>query len=609
MSNSTTPAIGLIATDEPAAAGLALRKRAVHFESSKKDRIDARDVVERMVDEERKKQEAASTGLKVDAIGFDSPLVSEDGGPADQDERILRAARALIREERYDEGIESLGELLDRRRDHAEAIYLTAYCQAHRSDDEEAATEAARTLLPLRPEVLEQTLAIRVAELRETIRARRFLSVIERFMALTNAGGDRVPYLRDELALDPTFALLHGVLVGDLLSRGDFEEAVEAADEAMEVLPKDEQETVHHIRERAAGQLAARVLEPVRELYRQGKFVAAYTAVVKVDTYRDTRLFETFEAYLRDLSGGATGFWRGLIAKTSTPAEVSPIGEAAALDELGFFICRPDLSVIRAIQSEENGLAAAARAEASALTGLRQAPWFPFIHFMYAECVFARLIQAVNSGKAPSLDAIESDLLDSRSHYEIAAADKEIEAAEAGLAQVDETLTQVRTAKRMRVEREQEIGKVNAAIDEFNALLRSVSGGLRGPEDYQRVRTKLEGMRTSLPRLLRELKIDQSKKPVTDLSEAVQSHLAALDKLKPRMDDDKQIEPLVAELKTIMDSLTSQRISMQAARISIMALIKRADALRKALKTDGGRKNLAEVTSQLHQVVKMFPPL
>jgi tetratricopeptide (TPR) repeat protein len=609
MSTSTTPAIGLIATDEPAAAGLALRKRAVHFESSKKDRLDARDVVERMVDEEKKKQQAASAGLKVDAIGFDPPLVSEDGGPADQDERILRAAQALIREERYDEAIESLAELLGRRPDHAEAIYLTAYCQAHRSDDEEAATEAARTLRPLRPNALDQTLAIRVAELRDAIRARRFVPVIDQLMALTEADDDRVPFLREELALDPTFALLYGALVGDLVSRCDFEEAIEAADEAVEVLPKGEQETVRMLRERASGQLAALVLEPVRDLYRQGKFVAAYTALVKVDTHRDTRLFGTFEAYLRDLSGGATGFWRGLIAKTSTPAEVRPIGEAAALDELGFFICRPDLDVIRADKGEENRLAAASRAEASALTGTRHAPWFPFIHFMYAECVFARLVQAGNSGKASSLDAIESDLLDARSHYEIAATDKEIEAAEAGLTQVDEALAQVRAEKRMRAEREQEIRNVNAAVEEFNATLRSVSGGLRGPDDYQRVRTKLEGMRTTLPRLLRELKIDRSRKPVTELIEAVQSHLAALDKLKPRMEDDKQIETLVAEFKVIMDNLTGHRISVQTARTTITGLIQRAAGLRKKLKTDEGRKNLDAVTSQVREVVKMFPPL
>lgn len=605
MSSPSTSAMGLVVvSDDDAGAGLALRKREVHTGTSKKQEYDFQAEVARMLENAKQRQPDAG-GLQVDAIGF-APILSARS-VVDPLEQLLEQAQQAIRAEQYAEALALLATLLKQRPDHAEAIYLTAYCQAHRSDDEAAALQALRTLRPLRPTGVAEPLATRVAALRETIRNRRLASIIERLNALRQDSRNPIAFLRDEIDLDPACAVLHFVLASELLEHNDPEAAVRAIDESLPLVTPDEQQPLMNLRDMAITVLTVRALEPARDLYRQRRYPQAYGALTRVAAHRDTRLFMSFESYLRELSAGATGFWSGLltVGKTRTPADVRPIGDAKALDELGFFLVRPDLDALRALNAQGGSLDNTRRAVQHARIGTEQAPWFPFIHFLYAEMIHARFMHAVDSQNPPSLEDIEADLLEAKTHYEIAATDPEIQLDE-GMSRTHELLEQVTQTKRERQRQREETRKINAAIQTFNDIVSAGSDGVNDMETWRGIRTRLQTLNKELPALRQNVTNDAGKEAVDALIEAVKKNLALLNEIEPRVRDDDAIGKLLKAFNDRLEYLRVHKISSLAALRAEQAWIDKmivdARNMQPTMRTDHGRQNLQKLMQQFESL-------
>jgi tetratricopeptide (TPR) repeat protein len=436
--------------------GLALKGLDTNVGSGKKQEFDFQGEVARMLDAAKEgREEQGGSGIKIGDIGFDAGFLTADS-LVDPIERLLRQAQQHILEEEYDPALGVLAKLLSEAPSHHEAIYLKAYCQANRDDGEDAATLALNTLRPLTDAALTSTLAVRVETLSDALRERRLVPLLVQFLFYKKDPGLLIPFLRQEVDIDPSSSLPHYLLAGALMVKGQLDEAIAVVDNGLRRVREDERERLVQIRAAASERLAERVLQPALDYYRHGKFVQALGALGKVsDLHRQTRLCIMFEAYLGELSGGATGFWSGLFSKPRQPVDVRPSGSPVELDTLGFFVVRKDLAYTKS-RLEDLSWKGAIEAEKCALSAVALAPWFPFIHFISGQCIYARLGESLKADAPPSLDEFEEALHTARTHLEFAANDPEITNAPAALQAIDEMLAQAGKARKSQEARAKE---------------------------------------------------------------------------------------------------------------------------------------------------------
>ena len=604
MNNSSFQDFGLTTISDGAATGLALTKRDIDIGASKKQEFDFQGEVARMLEAAKQQRDGKGTGIKIDEVSSDAKLLTADS-LLDPIEKLLRQAHGHIREKHYEKALTVLGQILVEDPNHHEAIYLTAYCQAHSDDGEEAANRAVRTLRPLQDASLESALFIRMQTLYDTLRERRFPPLLAQFFLDKENPGRLIPLLRREVDLDPAWSVPHYLLAGELMVNGNPSEAIAVADRGIQSVRREDHQQLIEIRDAATKRLTEQLLQPVRQLYRQGKFGAAYSAIVKIPSlHRQDRLCTTFEAYLRELSGGATGFWNGLFTKSRTPAEVRPRGTAADVNELGFFLVGSDLDYVRErLINKKRVLQDVIDAEKHCTESIQHAPWFPLIHFVFGECIYVRLIEAIEAKSPAPLEVVERDLRTAKEHLEYAVKDPEITGAPQSLRIVAEALTEVEKTNKARAERAEEVRQLNAAIEEFKDIMDSVKGGVKSSAHQQQVRERLQRLNAELPNLQRVVRSDDCKQVLGQLKSAVTVNLSHLK-------DAERMERHFVAYNNKMDYLKRNRISnyaqLSAAKTFFNQLLSDARSDRARLQHDESRKALDELISQVKEVINML---
>jgi len=444
--------LGLSFTEGAAASSFAFKKRDIDIGVDKKLEYDFQGEVARMLEVANQQREEIGGGIRISEMDFVDEFLDADS-LVDPLEKLLREAQDHIREGRYDNAIAVLNAIVGEYPGHHEAIYLTAYSYAHRDEGEAAAALALKILCPLRYLPLECSLSVRVETLCDSLRSRHQVSFRRDFEAYKKDPATLIPFLHQEIELDPIASLPHYLLAGELMTNDRLDEAIAAADYGLQTIREEEREPLNRVREAICDRMVKQALQLALQFYRQGNFVQAYAALVQLpDIHRQSRLCCTFEAYLTALGGDdGTNCSNGLVSEAiqRSPKDVRPFGTESDVKELGFFIVRADLDFIQEEMGTKNrSLAGVRDAERRALEATRHAPWFPHIHFICGQCVYARLVEALEAGYPPTLEGVEADLQRARSHLAIAITDSELTGAPDALRTVDGLLTELEKVKK-----------------------------------------------------------------------------------------------------------------------------------------------------------------
>ncbi len=544
-----------LATASSGEGVLKIKTEKLELAGAQKAEYDFQGDVTKMLDAAKKRSRGAPSGMKIDDIGFEASLL-DPATLVDPASKLLGEAREQVRAHEYDEALATLARLLELTRAHHEGIYLTAYCYAHRdTEDEDDARRALEALLPLRNAAMESDLAVRVETLRDALRARRSLHVLLGYLQRKPKPAELIRFLREETELDPGNGLPHFLLTGELLTSGSFVEAIAAGERGLASCTEpDDVRRLNGVLGAVRSRAAEKAMQVAVTLYREGAMARALGALEKVEAaHRKAPLYVAFEAYVRQLSGGATGFFGGLFTKSRTPASLRPAGSSRTIDELGFLITRADLDFLKGMmEGGKSDLATAASAERRSAAAADLAPWFPYIQFVYGQCIYVHLCERLESGKSGSLAETAATLRRSKERLKMAAVDPEIKGAKGAIETVDQLLAHCT-----------EVSRLDVVNKEFRGIMEFVGEGVKSPAHYREIKSKLEALKARLRTLRGELKGDQAKEALDGLAGVVQKSLDQINAMQGDVELSETVEKHFKKFHAKIESLKSSPISTQ----------------------------------------------
>ncbi len=537
--------------------------------------------LDRKAKEAAESQVRASKGIKIPPLDVDKGIVTERES---EESKLLRRARQLIIEEKYEEALEPLNELLAGEPMHQEALYLKALCHGHLGNDR----EALLALAPLRPVRLERQLGDRVEALKAAIRARMTPAIILIAALLVHAEqhDEAVRRVREVVELDPEPTIYHFILGGVLMTAERFDEALDSVEYGLKVTTDSDTRILEDLKKNIRNRSCASRMEPAKDLFKRGKYREARTALHKLSgECKNTTLFETFDGYLAKLGGrGLLGF-----GKTKEPSEVSPPGTFKEQEELYFFLVDKELRGGVKLMGEDQLDKAGEIFE----TSLGFCPQFPYANYLYAGCLFQRISEQIGSSNPPDIDVAISTLESARSHARTATTDSDI-ADSAGdlVTALDDAVTQLNRVKRELRGRAEEARLVNGLIEEFNGIMEEAGDGIKSVGRFRSAHEKMKALRSRLKGARGKVRSSEGREVLKKLSEAVDRNFR-------QMESAKLVEDAYHEFESIMKSAKDgiKSVSQYRSAYSRMKKLKSSlPGIRKKLESADGQEALDQLS-------------
>jgi hypothetical protein len=453
---------------------------------------------------------------------------------------LLADARANIADRRYELAEEQLAEYLETDPDHHEARFLRAYCLSRLGGDDKG-REALRILRPLRDERTEPELRDQIRALRTTLRRRLAPREVLAYLktAKTRPGAARAR-IREFLALVPEDGTLSYLLAMDLAFGGDLEQAYDTAIRGAAEADTG-RDRVAALARMLSQLLVPEYAAPAVGAFRDGNLRRARVELARMDPrWRASTLLDDFDEYLRlllDHSG-----------QVPPPA---PRLSASRAENLFSLIAESDCAQAERLLAKNRDR----EAELVLANALDLVPWFGWLNFLYAFCLY-RL----------------------RRDPDRAAACAAIAARDPGIAQAGELLEAVRSW--------QEAVVINPVLDEYTTIMNSVRDGVR-PGQLADLRGRLKALGQRLPALRAAARTERGTQAVAQLGDAIGARLteiAALER-ESRVSSQapsgtsssvsSQVANLVSVLKQVMD-----QADPATARPVLEVLLREAERLR-----------------------------
>lgn len=500
--------------------------------------------LDKMAKEAQARQQARQVDLKLADFDLDTGLASTEVAESPP-EQWLREAKRLIAEEQYLEALPLLRQVLAAVPGHHEAAYLLAFCQVRQGQDR----QALETLFPLRQVRLERHLDVRVADLRDEIRHRLFLLLIlETLLHLSQDQPlEAARQVQEVLELDPEWESCHFLVSGLLMQAERFQEALDAVDRGLAMCPQ-ESGFLQNLRRQILRRACAQQMEGARAMFRLGHYSQARAELKYLDRpYREVPLYVTFDGYLARLGGGFLGFLR-----RKAPGQVTPPGSAAEVDDLFFFLVGEDLGQAKQFLAED----LPAKAEPVLRRALDFCPRFPYANYLYAGCLFQYTAELLNRKPPPGIDEVVGNLRRALAASQVGAGDPEIREPCLSLGkEIKNALDLMESARQEIKYQEEEAGRINQAIEEFNRITESVKGGITSSQQYYQVREQMRRFHGKLQGLKKQITSPAGKEVLADLTDAVDHHLAQLNRLEAEVEEGQTVEQHFQTFQALINSL------------------------------------------------------
>jgi tetratricopeptide (TPR) repeat protein len=464
---------------------------------------------------EAMKSRGGGNGLEVRDLHIDTGIV--EGGLISLTDtgQLLQQAEAAVQREEYGEALGFLDELLSLSpslEEQHEARYLKALCHTHRAD----LKEALQDLIPLRGADLEPALATRVEALRARVRTAMTPLVVISFLVGSESDPEAArAELREVLELDPENAMYHYTLAGSFAAAGDFTEALDVVERALEG-PVDERERLVELRDQMKRRLLEDVIGEALDAFKRDSYRKASQELRKVGReWREMPVVQDFERYLELL-----------LSADASARELAPEGPFERVDALYFLLARAELDSAKA----KLGQSDTAGAEEVIEQALKFVPRFPYLCFLYASCIYGSVGEWFSDPSDTNFDRQLDRLALASRAAAIATTDPDIGMARPlaeAIEGVYDFLGHMREALELRA---REVQAVNAAIEEYQAVMKSAEGGIRNETHYNELRRRMRALRESMP-TRDQVHGDEAKEVVKALGKAVKRNLDQLESM------------------------------------------------------------------------------
>lgn len=292
----------------------------------------------------------------------------------DESEELLKDAWFNVGENDFATALELLEELLALEADHAEALYLAAYCHYRLGGD--GPMRALRLLSRLRDRQLEHGLAGQVRDLRTELRRILTQGEIDAFNATESSDPEAAAArLREFTELVPEEGLPFVLLARALATGRRYREALSTA-LAGAATSETDRDLCSNLAIRLALQLRVPPAQPAVVHFRAGRYREARQSLAELPPeWRNTQVIEDFDAYLATVQG-----------HPATRALPVPALQGTRADSFHSLIAEADVNA--ALELLTAGAFEEGERRLAAL--LRSAPGYAWLHFLYAVCLFVQ---------------------------------------------------------------------------------------------------------------------------------------------------------------------------------------------------------------------------
>jgi hypothetical protein len=300
------------------------------------------------------------------------------------------------------------------------------------------------------------------------------------------------------------------VLAGALASQGHLERALRLVDQGL-ANATEERERLLVMAQQIRRQLVGPKLAGAVEAFKRGNYRLAQQEVEKLPReMRSIQVVEDFKDYLGQL-----------IRRKQKAQALAPTGPFERVDALYFLLARKEVKQAEELLGRKDA-PAAERVLTHALTFV---PRFPFVNFLYAVSIYYSVIDRLTKQKDPDLDRLLSRLDSAASASQIAITDREIKQARELTVAIGRIRTMLGEVRQRRQALRREAALINPAIEEFNSIMESASGGIRSSDQLDEIHRRLVRLQGSMPELRRAAVSDAGKETVEQLDKVVLRNL------------------------------------------------------------------------------------
>lgn len=557
--------------------------------------------IDRMAEEARRRQYDRPVDLAVALVDAPIGLESMTAPAESPTQQLMREAIQLIQEERFEDALGKLMELLGQAPGHHEATYYTAYCHMMLEHDE----DALRALLPLRGIPLDNRLSIRVQTLKDGIRARMLLPMLLEAMLLMGANQheELIGRLTRVLTLDPECGLYYYLLGGTYLHTAKLGKAQESVEQGLQACDAGARSMLEGLLKQISSHRCAQEMGPARRLFKEGKYREARKALHMLNSaYRTLPLYLTFDGYLGRLEGGGL---LGLLQGSRSVSEVTPPGAFKEVDALYFFLVGDEIREAKRLLPDGE----LSKAEGILHKALTSCPRFPFANYLYAGCLYRGMGEQMNDNNPPDIEVVAATLERAKSHAGMAQVDPEIieDVRELG-ADIQKALDLVQRFRAEVMARKEEARPVNALIDEFHAIIESAQGGVGSPQQLKNLLARMRTLKGKIPGIQQKVRSPEGREAIKQLTEAVNRNLEQLDGVTT---ESQLVGKNVSKFNSKMESLKRAPISsydqLSSARSFFKNLLLEVQADAKKCRSADAKEVLSKLQEAITNVLSQLP--
>ena len=487
--------------------------------------------------QEQQKKPADAGGLRLAPI-----VISDLLGPGG---RSLADAKKLVDQERFQEALAPLESAIRESQGALhEAVYLKGVCLTKLQRPE----PALEALGVLRGSRLAPKIATHVKVLYDEIRTMLFVPVMLENLLLTRTGqtDPACRRLRRLVDLDPEAGLYHFMLAGTLLSGDRLEEASAAVETGLAHTKGDDKKRLTTLKEQIDRRDLERRLEPARDLYRRGNYPRARAAIQRLPAALQTRtLWKTFNDYLEDLGGGLFGLIKG-----KSVDDVKPKGRFKDVDALHFLLIGDEIRRAKALMNSGQP----DDAETVLQTGLCYAPHFPYAHYLTGLCIYQSVAASIGGQRAESIDDAIDRIGAAAVHAKMATKDPDISGANEFVEAVAQAGTALESVRERLRARQEEVRRVNAAIEEFQAIMALAGEGITSAAQYREIRDRVAALRGNLGDVGRQVSSPEGREALKQLKDSVDRSHKQLADMSGDIEESERVKALMDEFQSIMSS-------------------------------------------------------
>ena len=547
----------------------------------------------------KRRETPATPTLQVDAIGAPTSLRAADAAQValGMSDRIDKA-RQLIREKKFREAMEILGEVLASSPVNPHATYLMGYCQFSLGEPE----KALRTIAPLirkTPPPLESMLR----QLRTGIHEKMVPAVIE-WIGMKSARGDNaagIHRIENLLALDPDVGIYHCVRIHLLILENRLDDAQAAAQAARPHCHGGDKELLEAMHAEIVRQQFQTDVEPARQHYRNRQYRKARKALEQIrGRWQTDPLWKAFQGYLEALGGG-------FLSKGRMPSEVVPKASFPVIDRLHFLLVREEVAVGKAFLMAGDLY----NSHLAFDQGLELAPHFPYLNYLQAQTIYATVVVESRGDEPVDIERHQTMIERALEHAKVGVKDDDIDGARDLRDRLADLAAMLARFRADLEKQEREIAaNLGSLENELQSILAAAQKGITSVELFRTLQGRLRELRKAIPAARKQLSMEGSRARADFFARIVEKNWEQLSKIEPEVEIAEQITAFRERLDDTMQNAPKGPSGMQSLRRSLQSLQTDVEAFRKQKKltsdareaVDGILKNVSGLLHQLDEV-------